>query len=279
MIYKFLAILACIWIFPPIFSQYEESVFSFYYDYNKSIPTEQSINKFNDFITHIDNSSILKIQIDAYADSIGNENGNLKIGELRIKNIQEILATQLEKNIVIEATNHGSSYQKEHQLPSEETRKVKLLFILETKKVAQRKLLNPVFLKEPSYDYEIDTITNQIDSLSTPQTIQKTTLQTKIQFEGDKVKYLTPPIMEFEKIVSIYNTDTNLNLLVKGHVCCGNNYSLSLKRARKVYKDLIKKGIPKSHISYQGFGNTEPLVIEKDEYTRRINRRVEIYFY
>jgi outer membrane protein OmpA-like peptidoglycan-associated protein len=52
---------------------------------------------------------------------------------------------------------------------------------------------------------------------------------------------------------------------------------LSTNRAKRVYDYLLKKGINKNRMTYQGYGGTKPLVrFEKDSEDANKNRRVEI---
>ncbi len=54
------------------------------------------------------------------------------------------------------------------------------------------------------------------------------------------------------------------------------NLRLSRKRAEAVMKYLIKKGVKSSRLSYEGFGDSRPLINEKTEEARAKNRRVEV---
>lgn len=54
---------------------------------------------------------------------------------------------------------------------------------------------------------------------------------------------------------------------------------LSKQRAKIVYKELVKRGVTKKRLKYQGYSNNLPLVTpEKTEIDRRKNRRVDIIF-
>jgi len=56
----------------------------------------------------------------------------------------------------------------------------------------------------------------------------------------------------------------------------GTNWELSVRRAISVVEYLCKKGIPKSMLRAAGVADTQPLVPEKTEKDRALNRRVEI---
>ena len=68
-----------------------------------------------------------------------------------------------------------------------------------------------------------------------------------------------------------------VDAFIRGHVCCGDEMALSRKRAKHVYKELIKRGISEDRLRYQGFSNSLLLVNpERSEADRRMNRRVDI---
>jgi outer membrane protein OmpA-like peptidoglycan-associated protein len=54
------------------------------------------------------------------------------------------------------------------------------------------------------------------------------------------------------------------------------NDTLSLRRAERVRKDFVDRGVPDSAISVAGRGEREPIVATADEVTEPRNRRVEI---
>jgi outer membrane protein OmpA-like peptidoglycan-associated protein len=98
-------------------------------------------------------------------------------------------------------------------------------------------------------------------------------------FIGNTAKYIGNPIASLNQIFDIYTKNPDLKLVISGHTCCGNKIRLSKKRARKVFRDLVAMGIPRSKMTYKGYGNQRPLVEEKDEKSRNVNRRVEVAFY
>lgn len=80
-----------------------------------------------------------------------------------------------------------------------------------------------------------------------------------------------------------------LKIMIEGHVCCisaeatdaldvgTNEPSLSVNRAKEIYKCLIDRGIDSSRIKYAGLGKHKPIIPdERTEEEAAINRRVEI---
>jgi outer membrane protein OmpA-like peptidoglycan-associated protein len=80
----------------------------------------------------------------------------------------------------------------------------------------------------------------------------------------------------FEELLKVMNENPDLELSLRGHVCCSNDFELSVARSRMVYDFLIDHGITKNRLDYKGFGNKVPLFDEIDDESEALNRRVEI---
>src|SRR5690606_37856702 len=86
-----------------------------------------------------------------------------------------------------------------------------------------------------------------------------------------------PKLFELLEIMKIH---PGLKIKLQGHICCmnGDPRKLSTERAKAVFMFLQKNGIPKSRLSFEGLGTTQPIypIPEKNEEERAANRRVEI---
>jgi len=73
------------------------------------------------------------------------------------------------------------------------------------------------------------------------------------------------------------------NLKIKGHTddtgTEEENIVISENRSKSCYMYLINNGISQDRISYQGFGETMPIVENNSEKNRAMNRRVEFELY
>ncbi len=85
---------------------------------------------------------------------------------------------------------------------------------------------------------------------------------------------------ELDKIVSFLNRNPKLSLEISGHTDDvgkdQDNQILSLKRAQALFDYLIKSGVPKQRISYQGYGESRPFAPNDTEANRQLNRRIEL---
>ena len=80
------------------------------------------------------------------------------------------------------------------------------------------------------------------------------------------------------KVLAEYlQENPNFSIIIEGHVFCGPADRLSTKRARAVYKHLLKLEVNREQMSYIGKSFSEPIVkVEKNEQDKERNRRVEI---
>lgn len=86
-------------------------------------------------------------------------------------------------------------------------------------------------------------------------------------------------VKEMDDLYNFMDKNKQINAFIRGHVCCGDNMKLSKKRAKYVYDELIKRGIDKDRLRYQGFSNTLLLVNpERTELDKDKNKRVDIIF-
>jgi|APTNR8051073442_1049403.scaffolds.fasta_scaffold00005_320 outer membrane protein OmpA-like peptidoglycan-associated protein len=103
-----------------------------------------------------------------------------------------------------------------------------------------------------------------------------------IQFEFDSYVLLRSSFVELDKVVDYLKDSPEINVRLSGHTdFIGSddyNITLSRNRARSVADYFVSKGIQSQRIISYGFGKTRPIVLDKTDEARKINRRVEIRF-
>ena len=98
-----------------------------------------------------------------------------------------------------------------------------------------------------------------------------------IKFIEGKSRIQGESFAELERLFKYLKDNPNLNVIIRGHVCCGNNDRISKNRAKAVFKELRKRGIDKSRMNYIGMSNRDPLVYpEVSNSDRQKNRRVDV---
>ncbi|MBX2963935.1 MAG: OmpA family protein [Cyclobacteriaceae bacterium] len=103
-----------------------------------------------------------------------------------------------------------------------------------------------------------------------------------IQFEFNSHTLLKSSFPDLDRIVNILNNNPTFHVRLSGHTddvgSAEYNLTLSRSRARSVAEYLNSKGIDRERISTFGFGKEKPIVDEKTDEARSVNRRVEMRF-
>lgn len=132
------------------------------------------------------------------------------------------------------------------------------------------------FRVEQKFHLEGDTTLN----LHTPGLKYNKWKFASIEFEGGSSKILTEMEPDLDKVVNFLLDNPTLKLRISGHTDSDGNSDLNLKlsqkRAQAIKDYIIAKGqIEPDRIEALGFGSQKPIVEEKTDEDKRINRRVE----
>lgn len=200
----------------------------------------------------------------AYCDPNGSEAYNYNLAERRLKaTLKELLVQSREKySTLIFGENYPDKKeaQKEHHL----LRRVEIHYTIFPIEVHN----------DPSIFNSFEEI--NID----PEALAKSApIVLKIQFINGLAVLLDSSYQEIENLYSFMSKNKNIHAMIRGHVCCTNDYPMSKERAMVVYRILVEKGISSSRLKYNGFSNTIPFVTpELTEYDKQQNRRVDVIF-
>ncbi len=100
-----------------------------------------------------------------------------------------------------------------------------------------------------------------------------------VQFEFDKSTLLPGYEKELDKLVALMIDFPHLRVEIEGHTddqgADDYNLRLSDARAKAVVDYLLKKDVEKERLTWKGYGESKPLVPNRTEADRAINRRVE----
>ena len=99
-----------------------------------------------------------------------------------------------------------------------------------------------------------------------------------LQFDFDKNTLNADAIEKLNQLV-IYLKDSDTNVKISGYTDTYGpedyNLYLSQKRAKTAYDYLVKEGIKQEQLSYQGYGEANPIADNSTLASRKLNRRVE----
>ncbi|MCB0738268.1 MAG: PorP/SprF family type IX secretion system membrane protein [Bacteroidetes bacterium] len=137
---------------------------------------------------------------------------------------------------------------------------------------------------------ELDRLSNKVDSLKMSNEELEAaakTVNVKDGFVANNLLFNTGSAWlsnaskaELDRITAYLMVNEGVNLSIVGHAdATGNsesNLMLSKMRAENVYDYLVARGIRKSRLSHQSYGDTKPVADNDSETGRSQNRRVEL---
>jgi len=245
----------------------EELVQSVYFDTNKFQIDESQSKEVVDFIKSVDSTRIESIQIYGYTDDIGKEEYNFKLSTSRANTIQETLLAQgITNKIIVTIEGKGRILIEDdmiENLPEKRSKNRRVDMVLNLKPLP--KIIIPGFYTNIQKNHVVgDHIYLE-----------------NLLFESGSSVLTHDAKNQLDKIAKVLLRYKNLQFEIQGHVCCTPTYqkeaidrftrkrNLSTNRAEAVYKYLVFKKIPKTRMTYKGYGNTVPLK-KGAEYDRRV---------
>ncbi|MEO8582526.1 MAG: OmpA family protein [Flavitalea sp.] len=98
-------------------------------------------------------------------------------------------------------------------------------------------------------------------------------------FDYDKADLRAESFIELNRVVKLLTENPNMEIEMSAHTDSRGsddyNYKLSDNRARSVTEYILSKGIAKSRVISQGYGETKPVAANDTEENMQLNRRVE----
>lgn len=258
--------LALLLLVQPLMAQ-EETVYSVYFDVNKYNLDDKQGNNVVAFIKAIDTTRIETIQIFGYCDDRGKDEYNFKLSTNRAHTIRDTLIGRGIKNKIIVTIEGKGRIMLEEDIDnvSEVRSKNRRVDVVVNFKPAPPPKLDPGFYNTIKKDMIVgDHIYLE-----------------NILFERGSSKLTAKSRTELEKVARLLQKYKNLSFEIQGHICCTPTFhkeaidkdtrkrELSTNRALTVYKFLAGKNIPKTRMTYKGYGNTKPLG-KGSEYDRRV---------
>jgi outer membrane protein OmpA-like peptidoglycan-associated protein len=250
----------------PLMAQ-EETVYSVYFDVNKYNLDDKQGNNVVAFIKAIDTTRIETIQIFGYCDDRGKDEYNFKLSTNRAHTIRDTLIGRGIKNKIIVTIEGKGRIMLEEDIDnvSEVRSKNRRVDVVVNFRPAPPPKLDPGFYNTIKKDMIVgDHIYLE-----------------NILFERGSSKLTAKSRTELEKVARLLQKYKNLSFEIQGHICCTPTFhkeaidkdtrkrELSTNRALTVYKFFAGKNIPKSRMTYKGYGNTKPLG-KGSEYDRRV---------
>jgi len=259
------------------FCQAQNVEFDIYFDLGKFTLSTKHTKKINTELATLDSATTYDFVVKGYTDFVDTENFNLELSENRAKSVTTFLKTNYEPFInSIEKEAKGelptASKQQNERIGVKKHRKVSVIISKNDHK--------PKVVERKTNIYVVPIKKLRVGSTYTIG---------KINFKTGRVTLVKSSKKELEKLVRFLRKNREIHIEVQGHVCCGGNddsdalnsatgtETLSVDRARFIYKYLISRGISEKRLTYKGYAFKNPLRFpEKGKRDRSDNRRVEV---
>lgn len=282
MIRAFYILVIFVFVSSTVLSQ--TKVKSFYFMTNQVEPTLYSQNQFVLLKTSFEKGNIEIHEINAFTDSTGSRKSN---DSLAIKRL-----TYFTQQLSLSPSVKQNAYALERPYELDRSINHRRVDIFYTISSQANVPINEIAANEDGHIEvitEIDTLSNE-HLINDPEIVLPSNLNEfenslitmkplvlDIQFVEGKSQLLESSQKEVKKLADFLNENPKVNAEIRGHVCCGNNMTISKMRAKTVYKRLIKLGVKKDRLSYVGRSNLEPIIFpEKTNADRQKNRRVDV---
>lgn len=257
--------------FFDLFSQ-NLSKISIFFVKNSVEITTTSQDEFSLWLNDSSNHDLKIEKIEVYSDTNGTTQHNQNLSLRRFTKIKEILNAlnyQIPTPVII-GENYPDSL--ENITNYDYWRRIDLYYFSKTRNVNEvQETKIDTFLKSAPADTTPTPSKFFVDEFNP--------IILSIEFYGGKTKLLNSSYKELNLLYDFMKSNPNVNVLIRGHVCCGNKMRLSKRRAKAVYKELRKRGIAKKRMNFKGMSNKNPIAFpENTDNDRQKNRRVDVIF-
>ncbi len=133
--------------------------------------------------------------------------------------------------------------------------------------------------EELSFITDTKSTTDTVDFQLKPIEVGAKMVLQNIYFDFDSDELLDQSLEELDRITEFLKINPSIHVRISGHTdntgAKSYNLDLSSRRARSVFDQLIKNGVPKSRLDYIGLGSSLPIRSNDTDQNRQENRRIE----
>jgi outer membrane protein OmpA-like peptidoglycan-associated protein len=246
---------------------------SVYFETGKSLIDKKQEQTVINFIKGLDIIQMESLQIYGYCDDTGDESFNKDLSEKRVLAIRQIVvAAGLKSDMIEVIEGKGGVILKEDQSNVDVARSKNRRVDIIAKSKNSKKYAGPIV---------VDGKNRIFTSIQADHEIGDLVILENIYFEEGKATFTEGSKDELDRVADALRKYKNLEIEIRGHVCCMPDYDtdaldiltrekkLSLNRARVIYKYLLLRNIKESRMYFAGYGNSFPLG-KGDDADRRV---------
>jgi len=225
-------------------------------------------------------STILSIVIKGYTDETGSEAYNLALSAKRADAVKRFFIQAGKEKLIVASKGYGVIHSmKGASNDNPNNRRVDILISRVPRAEKPIIEVNKSVIKDSSL-----SLIQEFDEIEVGEKF----VMKNLSFLPGQHLLLKGAQATLDSLTSILKNNPSLKIAIEGHICCERQFSdgfdrmtgkrnLSHARAEYIYTELIKRGIEKGRLSYEGFGRRQPIhPNEVNERQKQANRRVEI---
>lgn len=242
-----------------------------YFDFDKDVSNDTSQVKFNTWLQAHKNAEVVKIY--GYADSVGSADYNIKLSGKRALFVEN----QLRQNVALVSAGAEVKGFGETTVFSQNQSTDRVVMIHYFDKPVVKDSLEVIATDKPPVEPINSGLTASVANAKVGDRLRIPNMN----FYNGLERMLPESEPMLAELLQIMKDNPTLKITIEGHICCDRleGDKLSIRRARAIYNHLVKNGISKKRLRYQGYAGTNPIhfIPEKNEQERAENRRVEIH--
>lgn len=251
------------------FSQSNDSLIV-YFNFDSHSLNDASKKKMDDLKAKFESQNLELISITGFCDKSGTITYNQMLAQKRIDEVSAVLSTFYYMGNIKEYTI-GERYTLPHSYKAKDFRKVVIVFS------EVLTIVEDVPIEVIEKSTEAEKLTNKFVNFLQDSTVQEATIEISILFVPGQDVFLKESEPELWALYDFLNYNPTIEVDIHGHVCCSDDYELSVERAYAVYEFVTKRGVSPKRLSYEGHSNHQPAVSpELTEEDMKQNRRVSV---
>jgi outer membrane protein OmpA-like peptidoglycan-associated protein len=246
---------------------------SVYFETGKSLIDKNQEQNVINFIKGLDVIQMESLQIYGYCDDTGDQFFNKDLSEKRVLAIRQIVvAAGLKSDMIEVIEGKGGVILKDNQSNVDVARSKNRRVDIIAKSKNSKKYAGPIV---------VDGKNRIFTSIQADHEVGDLVVLENIYFEEGRAAFTEGSKDELDRVADALRKYKNLEIEIRGHVCCMPDYEtdaldiltrekkLSLNRARIIYKYLLLRNIKESRMYFAGYGNSFPLG-KGDDADRRV---------
>ncbi len=246
---------------------------SVYFETGKSLIDKKQEQSVINFIRGLDVIQMESLQIYGYCDDTGDQSFNKDLSEKRVLAIRQIVvAAGLKSDMIEVIEGKGGVVLKDDQSNVDIARSKNRRVDIIAKSKNSKKYAGPIV---------VDGKNRIFTSIQADHEVGDLVVLENIYFEEGRAAFTEGSKDELDRVADALRKYKNLEIEIRGHVCCMPDYDtdaldiltrekkLSLNRAMVIYKYLLLRNIKESRMYFAGYGNSFPLG-KGDDADRRV---------